>query len=93
MTGNTLCNVRNKSSPYNEEFSLCDVCKLNGYPNQKVVFVIHGFRHEDEDGFAIKFTQYDYQIQNEKVHVHKCDEELVKRLVNESLAGVEVNNQ
>jgi hypothetical protein len=93
MTDNTLCNVRHKSSPYNEEFSLCDVCKLNGYPNQKVVFVIHGFRHEDEDGFAIKFTQYDYQIQNEKVHVHKCDEELVKRLVNESLAGVEVNNQ
>lgn len=56
MTDNTLCNVKHKSSLSNIEYCPCDICEFNGYPNEKIVFVIHGFRPENEDGFAIKFT-------------------------------------
>jgi hypothetical protein len=76
---------------HDKEYSFCDVCAFNGYPHEKVVFVIHGFRTENEDGLAIKFTQYDYPLQNEKVHVHKYNGELINNLVNQSLAGVEAS--
>jgi hypothetical protein len=85
MTTGIFPKQKDKPSVYNQNYLFCDICTFNGYPNEKVVFVIHGFRHEDEDGFAIKFTQYDYPIQNEKVHVHKYDGELIKSLVNQSL--------
>jgi hypothetical protein len=85
MTDNTLCNVKHKSSLSNLEYCPCDICEFNGYPNEKIVFVIHGFRPENEDGFAIKFTQYDYPIQKGNIHRHKFNEDIAKTLVNRSL--------
>jgi len=89
MTNNSFCNVTDKSSPFNLEYCLCDICEFNGYPNEKVVVIVHSFRSEDEDGFAIKFTAYEFPVRNRKIHSHKYDEQLIKNLVNQSLAGVE----
>ena len=80
-------------SVHDSEYCFCDICAFNGIPHEKVVFVIHGFRPENEDGFVLKFTEYDFPIQKGKVHTHKYNEDLIKRLVKESLAGVEFNNQ
>jgi hypothetical protein len=90
MTNNSFCDVTDKSSAYNVEYFLCDVCEFNGYPNEKVIFIIHGFRTDNEDGFVTKFTAYDFPIQKEKIHTHKFKEELIKTLAKESLANMEV---
>jgi hypothetical protein len=74
MTNTSFCNVTDKSSANDVEYSLCDICAFNGCPNERVVFVIHGFRHENEDGFVLKFTEYDFPIRKGKVHTHKFNE-------------------
>jgi hypothetical protein len=91
MTSNTLCNVKHKSSAYNGEYSLCDICEFNGFTNEEVVFVIHGFRDEKEDGFAIIFTAYEFPVRNGKIHSHKYNEQIVNNLVNQSLTSVEAS--
>jgi hypothetical protein len=87
----TNSNVKHKSSVYSGEYSFCDVCTFNGYPNERVVIVIHGFRSENEDGFVLKFTEYDFPIQKRRIHRHKFNEELIKTLVNQSLGNLEVH--
>jgi hypothetical protein len=79
----------------NNRYSYCDVCAFNGYPNEKVVREYEGLRSEDEDGFIYKFTDCDYPIQtsNKVVHVHKWNQEIFDRLVNQSLANGEVLHQ
>ena len=89
MTSSIYLKERHKSFVQNQSYNFCDVCRFNGYPNEKVVIVIEGFRCENEDGFAIKFTEYDFPIQNGKVHVHKYNDELIGKIVNQSLASVE----
>jgi hypothetical protein len=34
----------------------CQVCDWYGYPFEKIIREFEGFRTEDEDGFAYKFT-------------------------------------
>lgn len=46
--------------------------------------VSNAVRPEIEDGFVIKFVEYDFPIQNERTNVHNY-EELIKSLVNQSL--------
>ena len=85
MTNNSFCDVTDKSSAPNVGYSLCDICQFNGYPNEKIVFAIHGFRSEDEEGFYVKFTEYDFPIQKGKIHGHKFNEDLIKTVVDRSL--------
>ena len=42
------------------DHTYCDLCALNGYPNQKVVFEYEGLRPEEQDGFIYKFSVYEY---------------------------------
>lgn len=54
------------------DYSCCDLCALNGYPNQRVVFEYEGLRPEDEDGFIYKFSLYEYPLleHHKRRHLH-----------------------
>lgn len=77
-----------KDSVSCHNYSLCEVCEFNGYPNEKVIYHYEGLRSEYEEGFIHKLTEYEYPIQKRRVHVHKCNDELINRLVNKSLGKV-----
>ena len=49
-----------------------DLCALNGYPNQKVVFEYEGLRPEDDYGFIYKFSVYEYPLRehHKRRHLH-----------------------
>ena|ERR687886_460634 len=51
-------------------FVHCDICACDGYPYEKVVFRYTGFRSEDEDGFAYKYTVNDYE-NPDRIHIHR----------------------
>jgi hypothetical protein len=75
-------------SPFgNHNYFVCDLCALNGYPNQKIIYRCEGLRSEDEEGFIIRFAVYDYPIQAGKIHVHKYNEKLICGLVNIALGS------
>ena len=80
-----------KSFDNGKSYSYCDVCTFNGYPNEKVVYRYEGLRSEDEEGFIYKITEYEYEYplqQRRIIHVHKWNDDLVNRLVNQSLGKV-----
>ncbi len=66
-------------------YSFCEICEFNGYPNEKVVYRYEGLRSEYDEGFITVFTVYDYSIQRGKLHVHKYNEKLIDELVNLAL--------
>ena len=85
----SLIKDKDKSSVSDRNYFLCDICEFNGYPNEKVVYQYKGQRSEDEEGFITRFSVYDYPIQAGKFHVHKWNDELINRLVNQSLGNSE----
>ena len=56
VTENTL--PRSESS----YVTFCQVCSWYGYPQEKIIRELEGFRSEEEDGFAYKFTEYDLSL-------------------------------
>ena len=89
-TNNSISEGKNKSFDNGKNYSYCDICTFNGYPNQKVVYEYEGLRSEDEEGFIYKFTEYEYPLQKRRiVHVHKWNDNLIKR-VNQSLGNREI---
>jgi hypothetical protein len=88
-TGYDIMNT--KSSNLNcsiaAEYNYCDLCALNGCPNQKVIYQFEGFRAEEEEGFIYKFSIYDYPIEKEKRinHKHKCNKRFIDAIVNVAL--------
>jgi hypothetical protein len=71
-----MVRMHTKSSNLNysiaADYSYCDLCALNGHPNQKVVFEYEGLRPEDQDGFIYKFSVYEYPLLEhlKRRHVH-----------------------
>jgi hypothetical protein len=55
-----------------DDYSYCDLCALNGHPNQKVVFEYEGLRPEDQDGFIYKFSVHEYPLRehHKRRHLH-----------------------
>jgi hypothetical protein len=53
-----------------KDFVFCDICAYDGYPCEKVVFRYTGFRSEDEDGFAYKYTVNEFE-NPDRIHVHR----------------------
>ena len=53
-----------------KDFVFCDICACDGYPYEKVVFKYAGFRSEDEDGFAYKYTINEFE-NPDKIHIHR----------------------
>lgn len=51
-------------------FLLCDICAADGYPYEKVVFIYAGFRSEDEDGFAYRYTVNEFE-NLDRIHIHR----------------------
>ena len=75
-------------SVHDEEYYLCDICAFNGYPNEKVILVIHGFKDEEEDGFVYLFTEYQYDAiaRGDRIkHIHKYSPELIQEYVDLAL--------
>jgi hypothetical protein len=68
--------VNNESSNLNHsiaaDYTYCDLCALNGYPSQQVVFEYEGLRPENQDGFIYKFSVYEYPLlkHHKRRHVH-----------------------
>ena len=50
----------------------CQICQWDGYPHQRIVVEIEGFRPEEENGLLYKFTEYDYAPgqQCKRKHIH-----------------------
>jgi hypothetical protein len=65
------------------KYGFCDLCKLNGFPNQKVIYKFEGLRPEEQDGFIYKFTIYEHNPTGEKrtKHIHKYNQNLIDVLV------------
>jgi hypothetical protein len=62
----------------------CQVCGWYGYSQEKIIREFEGFRSEDEDGFAYKFTEYDYDDETRErktKHIHKYIPKLVDEAV------------
>jgi hypothetical protein len=89
-TNNGISKDKIKSFDNDKNYSYCNVCAVNGYPNKKVVYEYEGLRSEDEEGFIYKLTEYEYPLQKRIVHKHKYNYELINRLVNQSLGIREV---
>jgi hypothetical protein len=53
-----------------KDFVFCDICACDGYTYEKVVFKYAGFRSEDEDGFAYKYTVNEFE-NPDRIHVHR----------------------
>jgi hypothetical protein len=51
-------------------YVFCDTCAFDGYPCEKVVFRYTGFRSEDEDGFAYKYTVNEFE-NPDRIHIHR----------------------
>jgi hypothetical protein len=84
-----LDNIKNSANP--EEIAavrFCQVCDWYGYPHEKIIVEFEGFRPEEQDGFAYKFSEYDYDVETgEKrtIHKHKYDPRLVQKFVDLAL--------
>jgi hypothetical protein len=89
-TNDSISKDKIKSFDNHKNYSNCDACTLNGYPNEKLVYEYEGLRSEDEEGFIYRFTEYEYLLQKRIVHKHKYNDELINRLVNQSLGIAEV---
>jgi hypothetical protein len=63
------------------KYSFCDLCELNGFPNEKVVFEFQGLRSENEDGFIYKFSTYEYPLSaHRKIrHIHVFNRKQVRK--------------
>jgi hypothetical protein len=61
----------------------CQLCGWYGYPFEKIILDFEGFRPEEEDGFAYKFTEYDAATIGERriKHIHKYDPILVQEAI------------
>src|SRR5215210_5342445 len=76
-----------------QDYTFCDQCAWNGFPNEKIVRIFHGLRPEDEDGFIYRFTEYDYDPLDKSniKHVHKYDQKIIDehvRIALENQKGV-----
>jgi hypothetical protein len=89
--GNIKGSVAIKESvlePRNSYITFCQVCSWYGYPREKIIIEFEGFRHEEEDGFVDKFTEYNYDAetgQKGTKHIHKYDPKLVQEAVDFAL--------
>lgn len=83
------CNIKSSNKEDNPQSKIsrvtfCQVCGWYGYPFEKIIREFEGFRSEDEDGFAYKFTEYDYDVetgQKGTKHIHKSDPNVVQEAV------------
>jgi hypothetical protein len=86
--GNIKGSVVTKESllqPRSSYVTYCQVCSWYGYPREKIIIEFEGFRHEEEDGFVDKFTEYNYDAeigQKGTRHIHKYDAKLVQEALN-----------
>jgi hypothetical protein len=74
----------------------CQVCEWYGYPHEKIIVKFGGFRSEEEEGFVVKFAEYDYAAIGETrvKHKHKYNPKLVQEFVDLALKmriSMEVN--
>jgi hypothetical protein len=51
-------------------FVFFDICAFDGYPCEKVVFRYRGFRSEEEEGFAYKYTVNEFE-NPDRIHIHR----------------------
>ena|SRR5919199_1196299 len=69
--------------------TFCQLCRWYGYDKKKIIREFEGIRHEDEDGFVDKFTEYDYDAkttgEKRTIHRHKYDPRLVQEAVDFAL--------
>jgi hypothetical protein len=68
--------------------TFCQVCGWYSYPHEKIIIEFEGTCPEEEDGFAYKFTEYNYdteRAQKGNKHIHKYDPELVQEAVDAAL--------
>jgi hypothetical protein len=76
MTDNsTLADNNIKDFDGQSRYVLCDICTFDGYPYEKVLFRYIGFRSEDEDGFAYKYTVNDFH-NPDKIHIHRSSNQI-----------------
>jgi hypothetical protein len=54
----------------------CDMCALDGYPCEIVVFRYTGFRSEDEDRFDYKYTVNEFE-NPDRIHIHRSSKPLL----------------
>ena len=89
---NTLAGNNIKDFHDLQKYVYCDLCAMNGYANEKVIFQLKGLRSENQDGFIYKFTTYDYKLSGEKrtQHTHKYNLKLIHELVDLALKGAKV---
>jgi hypothetical protein len=86
--GNIKGSIVTKESllqPRSSYVTYCQVCEWYCYPFEKIIREFEGFRPEEEDGFAYKFTEYDYNTETGQKgtrHIHKYDPKLVQEVVN-----------
>jgi len=88
MTSNNFTSDKDKHFDHqNQEYALCNVCKSNGYPKEKVVYQFEGFRSEDEDGFIYKYTVFNYPVlEGRKIeHEHKYNQKLIDQLLHHAV--------
>jgi hypothetical protein len=90
--GNIKDSVVTKESllqPRNCYVTYCQVCGWYGYPFEKIIREFDGFRSEEDDGFAYKFTDYDCDAktigEKRTKHVHKYNPKLVQEAVDFAL--------
>lgn len=57
---NTLADNNIKDFHGSQKYVYCDLCAINGYASQKVIFQFEGLRSENQDGFIYKFRVYGY---------------------------------
>ena len=61
--------------------TFCQVCSWYGYQGEKIIIEFEGIRPGDDDGFAYKFTEYDYDPETGNKgtkHIHKYNPKLVQ---------------
>jgi len=76
----------NSVTKYEALYIICNLYKLDGILNQGIVIVYRGMRPANEAGFIYKFEEYDYSVGiRKKLHAHKCDKNVISRLVEEML--------
>ena len=69
--------------------TFCQVRDWYGYPQEKIIREFEGFRSEEEDGIAYKFTEYDHVAakteEKRSIHKHKYNHNLVQQVVDFTL--------
>lgn len=76
-----------KPFAYNQNYLFCDVCTLHNNPDEQFVIIIDEYKFMSGNEFVINLTEYDVTIREGKIHIHKCNQASIKKLVNQSLGG------